>query len=58
MWDRAKMRSLTGGPADVQGPFGSDGGEGSGRGPALKRTGPDGAVVLGRRGGKRPVMIF
>jgi hypothetical protein len=57
-WDRAEMRSLTSGSADVRGPLGSDGGEGSGCGPASWWTGPNVVVALGRRGGKWPVKIF
>jgi hypothetical protein len=33
-------------------------GEGSGRGLTLWHTGPDGAIVLGWRGEKRPAKIF
>jgi hypothetical protein len=58
MWDRADMRSLTGGPADVRGPFGSNDREGSRRRLASRHTGSDGAAVLGRRRGKRLMMIF
>jgi hypothetical protein len=57
-WDRAEMRSLTGGPADASGPLCSDGGDGSGRGLASRRTGPDDTIALGRPGGKRPSKIF
>jgi hypothetical protein len=58
MWDHIEMRSLTGGSADARGPLGSDGGEGSGCGLASRQTGPDGAVAMGRRGGKWPAKIF
>jgi hypothetical protein len=57
-WARGRQRSLTGGPADAQGPLATTTEGGNGCGLASQWTGLDGAVVLGQRRGNGPRSLF